>query len=229
MIGGGRRRGRRCGSIQTGGTNSTGPLTRWTSQPAWWTSRWQTRQSMTRLASFVSPPCSHGRTWWTSHHEGGRPQRAQPRSRAVTAAQALGDGAGGPPDVQRLTGPAQHDRHHRRVTGEHPQRRRGQAAAEIQAGGAGPLLQIGEPDQDVQLRSPPTSGGQGGGVGVVEHPAARVGQRLGLALSGGAVIGAGARRGRRRGWRSRRTSPRRRTGRPACPHRRCGGVAGAAR
>ena len=30
---------------------------------------------------------------------------------------------------------------------------------------------------------------------MVEHPAARVGQRLGLALSGGAVIGAGARRG----------------------------------
>ena len=111
------------------------------------------------------------------------------------AAQALGDGAGGPPDVQRLTGPAQHDRHHRRVTGEHPQRRRTERAAEIQAGGAGPLLQIGEPDQDVQLRSPPTAGGQGGGVGVVEHPAARVGQRLGLALSGGAVVLGGARRG----------------------------------
>ena len=231
MIGGGRRRGRRCGSIQTGGTNSAGPLTRWTSQPAWWTSRWQSRQSMTRLASFVSPPCSHGRTWWTSHQRG----RASAAGAAAVAggdraAQALGDGAGGPPDVQRLTGPAQHDRHHRRVTGEHPQRRRGQAAAEIQGGGAGPLLQIGEPDQDVQLRSPPTGGGQGGGVGVVEHPAARVGQRLGLALSGGAVVGAGARRGVGVDEGGDRVEHRRvvePADQPA--HRRCGGVAGAAR
>ena len=59
--GGGRRRGRRSGSIHAGGTNSTLPPTSRTSQPAWWTNRWQTRHNMTRLVRLVSPPCSHGR------------------------------------------------------------------------------------------------------------------------------------------------------------------------
>jgi hypothetical protein len=69
---------------------------------------------------------------------------------------------GWPPDVQRLPGAPQHDRYHRRVAGQHPQRRRGQGAAEIQARGAGAALQIRQPDHHVQLRATPTARGQRG-------------------------------------------------------------------
>ena len=190
MRGGGRRRGRRSGSIQVGGTNSAlpPPVSR-TSHPAWCTKRWQTRHNITRLAIFVSPPCSHGRTWWTSHHDGGRPHRAQPPSRTATArrrpsgmvrvARPMSNGCPAPPNTTGITVASQASI--RNDAGD-------SGAAEIQACGAGAALQIRQPDHHVQLRATPTARGQRGGVGVGEHPTAGVGQRLGLALGGGAVI-----------------------------------------
>ena len=81
----GRPRGDRLGSIHLGGKNSGTPSRRCTSQPPWWTSRWHERHSMQQLARLVVPPCSHGTRWCTSHQAAGRPQRAQPRSRAAIA------------------------------------------------------------------------------------------------------------------------------------------------
>ena len=65
--------------------NSGRPSLIRTCHSLWCISRWQTRQSMTQFSTDVSPSSSQGSTWWISHQDGGRPQRAQPRSRAATA------------------------------------------------------------------------------------------------------------------------------------------------
>ena len=95
-------------------------------------------------------------------------------------AEPVGDGAGGPADVERLALAVHHDRHHGRVAAQHPQRLRGDRAAEVQAGGAGPVLQVLQPDQHVHVRAVPAALGD---VAVVEDVAAHVGQRLGLPLA----------------------------------------------
>ncbi len=142
-------------------------------------------------------------------------------------AQPVRDRAGGPPDVERLARAVQHDRDHGRVAAQHPQRLRRDRTAEVQARGPGPVLQILEPDQHVDVRAVPAALGD---VAVVEDVAADLGQRLGLPL--GRRLGrrrrSAASRARRSRWRSRRTSRRRRTGPSASRHRRAAGT-GAAR
>ena len=145
-------------------------------------------------------------------------------------AQPVGDGAGGPADVEGLALAVQHDRHHRGVAAQHPQRLRGDRAAEVQTPGPGPVLQVLEPDQHVHVRAVPAAVGEHRRRGVVEHVPAHVGQRLGLPLPGAAVVVArsAAWRGRRSPRRSRRTSPRRRTG-PSPSRRRRAAGSGTAR
>ena len=98
------------------------------------------------------------------------------------AAQPVGDRAGGPADVQRLARAVQHDRDHRRVAAQHPQRLRRDRAAEVQARGPGAVLQVLEPDQHVHVRAAPAA--LRARRRVVEDVAAHVGQRLGLPLRG---------------------------------------------
>ena len=61
--------------------------------------------------------------------------------------------------------------------------------------GAGPVLQILQPDQHVHMRAVPAALGQHRRRGVVEHIPAHIGQRLGLPLPGAAVVLGGQRRG----------------------------------
>ena len=115
---------------------------------------------MTQLASDVSPPCSQGTTWCTSHQDG---WTAATGAAAVAGCdrppQPVGDHAGGSPDVQGLALAVEHDRHDRGVAAQHPQRLGAQRAAEVQARRRGP----GSPD-------PPGARARSG-VGAVRHRA----------------------------------------------------------
>ena len=106
-------------------------------------------------------------------------------------AESIRDRPGGPAHVEGLALAVQHDRDHRRVTAQHPQRLRRDRAAEVQTPGPGPVFEVVEPDQHVDVRAVPAGVGQYRGRGVVEHVAAHIGQRLRLPLPGAAVVVAG--------------------------------------
>jgi len=135
---------------------------------------------MTQLASDVWPPCSQGITWCTSHHDDGRPHRPQPPSRAATArrrpsgitrvARPTSSGWPFPSSTIGTTAASQHSI--RSDSGA-------QRAAEVEACGAGAVLQVLQPHEHVQVGAPSAAGAH---VGVVEHVAARVGERFGLPL-----------------------------------------------
>ncbi len=92
--------------------------------------------------------------------------RAPPVAGGDRPAQPIGDGAGRPTDVHRLASAVEHYRHHRGVAAHHAQRLRAGNAAEVQHGGAGPVLQILQPDKHVHLGTPtPGVGHQAGGRG----------------------------------------------------------------
>jgi len=91
-----------------------------------------------------------------------------------------------------LTGAAEHDRHDPRVAAQHPQRLRRQLAAQLQAPGAGPVLQVFQPHDHAQVRA---FAAPGGDLGVVEDVAADVGEGFGLPLAGVALVVGGARGG----------------------------------
>ena len=124
--------------------------------------------------------------WCTSHHDDGRPQRAQPPSRAATARRS-------PSGITRVARPTskwlalavEHDRHDRGVAAQHPQRLGAQRAAEVQTPGASPVLQILQAHEHVQVWAPSATEGH---VGVVEHVPARVGERFGLPLRWRALV-----------------------------------------
>ena len=182
-------------------------------------------------SSFVSPPCSHARTWWTSHHDGGRPHRAQPPSRAATArrrpsgmvrvARPTSNGWPAPPNTTGTTAASQASIRSdagRRVPPKSRQRR-------------------GRGAPDPPARPPRSAAGDAHRTRTARRcrrgraPNHRRRPTLRPGAGGGAVIlgGARLRPARRRGWRSRRTSPHRRTGPPACPRHRRGCAAGTAR
>ena len=187
----GRPRGRRCGSIQLGGRNSGRPSRKRTVQPAWWTSRWHTLHNRTQLARAVSPPSCHGWMWWTSHQLGGRPQRAQPPSRAITArrrpsgttrvARPTSSGRPWPSSTIGMTAASQAAM--RRASGVKP-------AAEVEHRRSAAVFQVVEPDGDGEDGAPAAGRGH---VGVLEHIPAGIGECVGLPLRRRAVVLGGAR------------------------------------
>jgi hypothetical protein len=135
---------------------------------------------MTQLASDVSPPCSQGITWCTSHHDDGRPHRPQPPSRAATArrrpsgitrvARPTSSGWPFPSSTIGTTAASQHSIRSDSGLSVPPKSRHAAPGA---------VLQVLQPDEHVQVRAPSAAGAH---VGVVEHVAARVGERFGLPL-----------------------------------------------
>ena len=116
--------------------------------------------------------------------------RAPAISSRHRAAEPVRDGARDPADVERLALAVQHDRHHRRVATQHPQRLRRDRTTEVQARRAGPVLQVLQPDHHVHVRAVPAALRH---VAVVEHVAAHLGQRFGLPFARAAVVVGGQR------------------------------------
>ena len=161
-----------------------------------------------------------------------------PRGRAPTAGvratavpgghrptQPVRDGPGGPADVEGLALAVQHDRHHRGVAAQHPQRLRRDRAAEVQTPGAGPVLQILQPDQHVHVRAVPTArrAAPRTGRGRAHTRTRRPAPRPAAPRRCGRPRRSAAWHGRRSPRRSRRTSPRRRTGPSPSPRRPAAG------
>ena len=114
---------------------------------------------------------------------GNRPAAARMGTSAVPSghrpAQPVRNRAGDPADVEGLALAVHHDRHHRRVAAQHPQRLRRDRAAEVQTCRPGPVLKVFQPDQHVHVRAVPAALRH---VTVVEHVPAHIRQRLGLPL-----------------------------------------------
>jgi hypothetical protein len=98
------------------------------------------------------------------------------------AAQPVGNGPGLAADVEGLAAAVQHDGDDAGVTAQGAQRGGGGDAAEVEAGGAGAVLQVLQPDVHVDVWPVSAGGGQQIGVGVVGDVAEHLGHRVGLAL-----------------------------------------------
>ena len=109
-------------------------------------------------------------------------------------AQPVRDGAGDAADIEGLARTVHDDGDDGGIAAQHAQRLRRHRAAEIEAGGPGPVLQIFESYQHVEVRAVSAALRD---VAVVEHVAAHLGQRLSLPRPGRPVVVAGQRSGLR--------------------------------